>query len=671
MDLRRFMGRYRRRVMFNGLFISIMLGALVAGYAFLHTPASAANSSGLTADEAFTRAAQETGVPIELLKAICYTEGRLSNNSGLPSRDAGFGCMHLVKNGTVDTLDKAAVDLGVSVAALKQDMPTNIRGGAAVLRDEALQLSPGHTLPANLSDWYNTLLVYSTASNHDVAGIFANEIYKTIQRGFRAPTDKGEIVNLPAEQVQLNVANTATLPGSLVSSTLAQPGLLSTQKSPEGAFINTVTRLTNTLPSTCANGQTDSNVDYPGAIDCLLSPPTTYDCNNLESPGNCNYTGSDRPTSCSVFVSPSAPLAVTQPCNVDQIVIHDTDSSLASTLNEFLCLGNDVNDPTCVQSSVHYIIDTDGTIYQVVHEHDIAYHDGNFWSNMHSIGIEHVGFDATGYLWYNTAQYTASAKLVASLLKKYHLPLDRDHVVAHGTVPSPTLASSPNHVDPGPYWLWDYYFHLINQRGVPLNSATPLHTITLHPKTDQRPFGPNGTETPANFNFFNLYNGPSTSSGLIPAGNTSDITDITYNIEPGMSYYYLAKVPDAAGTGDTMYEIWYGVEDQLHLDPPSFFAGAKKVWLAVPRGAGVEGRSPAKPGKSHSSSVVAIVKSSADIYGRPTSASQYIIGSAPLASIFYSGYTLVEDNTSNLWYEINFNHRHAWVPSSEVVLIHL
>ncbi|HET8843328.1 MAG TPA: peptidoglycan recognition family protein, partial [Ktedonobacteraceae bacterium] len=470
MDLRRFMERYRRRVMFNGLFISIMLGALVAGYAFLHTPAHSANSSGLTADEAFTRAAQETGVPIELLKAICYTEGRLSNNSGLPSRDAGFGCMHLVKNGTVNTLDKAAVDLGVSVAALKQDMPTNIRGGAAILRDEALQLSPGHTLPANLSDWYNTLLVYSTSSNHDVAGIFANEIYKTIQRGFHAPTDKGEIVNLPAEQVQLNVANTATLLGNLSSSTLTQPGQLSTQKSPEGGFINTVTRLTDALPSTCANGQTDSNVDYPGAIDCLLSPPTTYDCNNLESPGNCNYTGSDRPTSCSVFVSPSAPLAVTQPCNVDQIVIHDTDSSLASTLNEFLCLGNNINDPTCVQSSAHYIIDTDGTVYQVVHEHDIAYHDGNFWSNMHSIGIEHVGFDATGYLWYNTAQYTASAKLVASLLKKYHLPLDRDHVVAHGTVPSPTLASSPNHVDPGPYWLWDYYFHLINQRGVPLNS---------------------------------------------------------------------------------------------------------------------------------------------------------------------------------------------------------
>ncbi|HET8842344.1 MAG TPA: N-acetylmuramoyl-L-alanine amidase, partial [Ktedonobacteraceae bacterium] len=193
----------------------------------------------------------------------------------------------------------------------------------------------------------------------------------------------------------------------------------------------------------------------------------------------------------------------------------------------------------------------------------------------------------------------------------------------------------------------------------------------LHPKTDQRPFGPNGTETPANFNFFNLYNGPSTSSGLIPAGDTSDITDVTYNVEPGMTYFYLAKVPDAAGTGDTMYEIWYGVQDQLHLDPPGFFAGAKKVWLAVPRGAGVEGRSPAKPGKSHPSSVVAIVKSNADIYGRPISASQNIIGSAPLGSTFYSGYTLVEDNTSNLWYEINFNHRHAWVPSSEVVLIHL
>ena len=82
-------------------------------------------------------------------------------------------------------------------------------------------------------------------------------------------------------------------------------------------------------------------------------------------------------------------------------------------------------------------------------------------SNEQSIGIEHTGFGATGYQWYNTAQYLASAKLVAYLLNKYHIPLDHDHIVSHGTVPAAFLKASPNHVDPGPYWLWDYYFNLI------------------------------------------------------------------------------------------------------------------------------------------------------------------------------------------------------------------
>jgi hypothetical protein len=371
-------------------------------------------------------------------------------------------------------------------------------------------------------------------------------------------------------------------------------------------------------------------------------------------------------------VGPNQPLAVTQPCKIDQIVIHDTESSLTSTLDEFMCLGNNPgNNSSCDQASVHYVIDSDGTVYQVVREQDIAYHDGNFWSNMHSIGIEHVGFDATGYEWYNSAQYLASARLVAYLLKKYHLPLDRSHILAHGTVPSSTLSTSPNHVDPGPYWLWDYYFHLIHRQGVPLNNTALPHTITLHPQTDQvlnGPMGPYGQEeTPADYNFFDLYTGPSTASGLIPAQDTSDPTDVSYNVEPGISYYYLDKVQDPARTGDTMYEIWYGQEDQVHTSTPSYFADAKLAWLAVPPGDGVDGTQNLEPDRSHTASFVKVKGENAQIYSRPTTDSQYVIGSGADGAIFFTGYTVIEDNTSsNLWYEINYNHRQAWVPASEV-----
>jgi len=425
----------------------------------------------------------------------------------------------------------------------------------------------------------------------------------------------------------------------------------------------------SSLPAGCTN---DGKVDYPGAIDCVITPPTTYDCNNDQSPGNCNYTSSDRPTSCSVWVAPNQPLAVTKPCKLNQIVIHDTEGSLASTLSAFMCLGANPNNSSCQQASAHYVIDLDGKVYQVVRDQDISYHDGNFWSNMHSIGIEHVGYDATGYQWYNSAQYLSSARLVAYLLKKYHLPLDRSHILAHSTVAASTLSTSPNHVDPGPYWLWDYYFHLISQQGAPLNSVALPHTITLHPRNNQELHGPKGpygwVGTSADYNFFKLYTGPSTASGLIPAQDTSDPTDVSYNVEPGISYHYVNKVQDPAGTGDTMYQIWYGEEDQVHNDTPSYLAAAKLVWLAVPPGDGVDGTQRPEPDIFHTASLVKMKGENIQIYSRPTTDSRYVIGGSTDGATFFSGYTLIEDDTSsNLWYEINYNHRQAWVPASEVV----
>ena len=96
--------------------------------------------------QAFERAGQEFHVPFALLEAICYMEGRLSMNGGRPSVDNGFGCMHLVQNSSGDPLDRAARELGVNANQLKLDMPTNIRGGAALLRDYAL-LAPRTRIP--------------------------------------------------------------------------------------------------------------------------------------------------------------------------------------------------------------------------------------------------------------------------------------------------------------------------------------------------------------------------------------------------------------------------------------------------------------------------------------------------------------------------------------------
>lgn len=599
------------------------------------TPTVPAVAHTTSLRDAFATTATQYGVPAPLLEAFCYMEGRMSNHGGSPSIDNGFGCMHLVHNDGADTLDQAATDTGMTVSQLRYDIAANILGGAAVLRDEALRLSPTHTLPAALADWYGAVEAYSGASTPGTARMYADGLYQVLNTGFSAEAETGEIVTLAPQGVQ---PNAAALP--------YQP------------------HATSTTP-TCTPPQ-GSSVDYPGAVNCILDP-AKYDC-EIVSPGTstvpCNYDQANRPSDYAI----------------DFVVIHDIEGTAADAISTFQTASNAV--------SCHYVIDSNGIVYQVLNDQNIAWHAGNYWYNQHSIGIEHAGIDATGYEWYNALEYLASAKLVAWLSQHYGIPLDHNHIVAHGTVPSPTVYTMPNHVDPGPYWLWDYYFNLINQQGVPF--PAPQHAqnmVVLYPPSATNPVSGGTSTAPtfenqsANFSFFYLYTGPSTKSGRIVQANPSDITDETNSVEPGMSFYYVTKTKDQAGTGDTMYEIWYGEADEL----PNQFQDAKLAWLAVPPGAGVDSQStvltaPWAPGGA----IVQVAQpgsASVTIYGKPLSGSACtdtnknpvpcVIGSAPTYAVFASAFTVTQDgNPSKVWYEINYNHRQAWVPASEVTVLY-
>jgi hypothetical protein len=214
---------------------------------------------------------------------------------------------------------------------------------------------------------------------------------------------------------------------------------------------------TPALPANCTS---NAGTDYAAAVNCIV--PTSY--------AGVTYDTANRPSDLPV-------LAVT---------IHDTEETLDNTIATFWNESNGV--------SVHYVVDIDGTVYQCLNEKNVAFQNGNFWYSQRTIGIEHVGVDATGYQWYNATEYLGSAQLVAYLLGKYNIPLDHDHVMSHGTTPSPTLGTSPNHVDPGPYWLWDYYLGLINQQGVPFATRnTPSGVIgSTRPPASSRtvPAGP-------------------------------------------------------------------------------------------------------------------------------------------------------------------------------------
>jgi N-acetyl-anhydromuramyl-L-alanine amidase AmpD len=151
------------------------------------------------------------------------------------------------------------------------------------------------------------------------------------------------------------------------------------------------------------------------------------------------------------------------------IVIHDIEGTEASCINWF-------QDPAAEASS-HYVVGYDGTVYQMVAEKDIAWHAGNWDYNQHSIGIEHAGFADTNY--FTDAEYRASAKLVAFLMRRYNMTLvrpsgiapvnpgDGSGVIGHDQVPDPRDpqlgGGAGHHYDPGRHWNWTYYMSLVNE----------------------------------------------------------------------------------------------------------------------------------------------------------------------------------------------------------------
>jgi len=77
--------------------------------------------------------------------------------------------------------------------------------------------------------------------------------------------------------------------------------------------------------------------------------------------------------------------------------------------------------------SSHFVIDRDGTVYQLVDINDTAWHASQV--NPVSVGIEHAAIADT--LLATDAQYAASAKLVKWLAGQMNIPIDRKHVATH------------------------------------------------------------------------------------------------------------------------------------------------------------------------------------------------------------------------------------------------
>jgi len=160
---------------------------------------------------------------------------------------------------------------------------------------------------------------------------------------------------------------------------------------------------------------------------------------------------------------------------ISAIAIHTVQGSYTGCVSYF--------QTSAANASTHYVVASNssyaGQITQMVDESNAAWHVTT--ENYYAIGYEHEGFveDAS---WYTTTMYQTSAALtkdvctdhgIDPLRMFYRDTLDDGTALDYGThnlgaegscikIKGHQHFPNQSHTDPGPNWIWDYYFKLVN-----------------------------------------------------------------------------------------------------------------------------------------------------------------------------------------------------------------
>ena len=598
--------------------------------------------------QAFTAAATEFGVPAPLLEAVSYAQTRWEGHAGEHNTSGGYGPMNLVdatvftadvaqqRDGvgsaqavpsSLDSLGRAARLLGVDRDALRTDAAVNIRGGAALLKSTQDSLGLPTGAGTDAGQWYASVAAVSGAPDADGAADFADAAYAALTTGAARTTADGQVVSLPAQ------------PATPQRDQLDRLGL----KKPKP----------------------DPNVECPTSIPCesIPAPYVQYG----PTPGAYgNHDLAARDTA-------AGP-------GVQYIVIHDTEASWDTTLKL-------VQDPTYV--SWHYSVrSSDGLIAQHVPTKDVAWHAGNWYVNMHSIGIEHEGFAPSGATWYSEPMYRNSAKLVKYLADKYDIPLDRGHILGHDQVPGITPAGVAGmHWDPGPYWDWQHYFQLM---GAPLqaHAVASSDVVRILPGFEGNVQPVTGCVTatvacePQGTNFVYLRTAPSDSAPLVTdigirptgAASTTEVADIGARATAGVEYAVAERAGDWTAIWWLGQKAWF--ENPVSAPTAIPVTGSVVVPKAGRASVPVYGRAypesaayVAYPGVP----VQAVVPLQYSILA----GQRYALQDATVSTDYYRATTFagtpptdhVDIRGQDAYYQVSLGHRTAYVRAADVDIV--
>jgi N-acetylmuramoyl-L-alanine amidase len=593
----------------------------------------------------FAAAAAASGVPVGVLEAVSYNESLWDSHHGTPSTSGAFGPMGLVhvpasavtsrgdgaiRAGTPDTAATAAKLINVSTSAVTTDPGTNIRAGAALLALYAkAEPTYAKAKPTSIGDWYGAVARYANATTQAAAQSFADDVFATIRSGASGVSDDGGPVTLAAQP-------------SVTPATSQLKSL--------GLAAATTSTSSSTFTPQCPKSL---GCDYVPAAYALNDPsdPTSYG----------NYDIADRPRS----------------PKITTIVLHDTESSYTSTINEF------ANSTSYV--TAHYVVrSADGHVTQMVPDQDVAWHAGNWYVNMHSIGIEQEGYAISGATWFTESLYHSTASLVSYLAAKYDIPLDRQHIIGHDNVPGITAAYIPGmHWDPGPFWDWNHFMSLvhapIHATGLPgsqIVTVAPNFATNIQTVTDCEA---GTTVAPQASSFVPLYTAPSTTAplfsdpGLFPNGGGDQNCADNWGNKASSGQQFVV----AARQGDWIAIWWDGAEVWLQnphshpvLVPASGFKVVPKTGLTS---VATYGRAyPEASAYPSDLAPQAVVPLNYTI----TAGQGYVFGGVTPTDYYHATTidgTSPEDRTDIVgktkYYQIQLGHRIAYVQASDVTLV--
>ncbi|MFE7649513.1 N-acetylmuramoyl-L-alanine amidase [Streptomyces phaeoluteigriseus] len=610
--------------------------------------AAAESTTGL--QRAFAAAAAEYDVPQSVLLGVSYLQSRWDAHGGAPSVTGGYGPMHLTDarsalataphhgEGTEDPrgddaraplYPEAQIPADAEIPARLRTLPeaAELTGlGAEELRtDPAANVAGGAALLAAAQRDLGEPLTADPADWYGAVARFSGADDTATAAAYA--NDVYDVIRGGAER---------TTDAGQVVALAARPGL-----SPD----------TGQLRRTGLRTASAAGTECPGSVSCewIPAPYEQFGDNDYG-----NHDLGDRPASQSI----------------EYIVVHDTEGGWEGVLNL-------VQDPAYV-SWQYSLRSTDGHIAQHVKAKDVAWHAGNWYINSKSIGLEHEGFLAFPDSWYTEAMYRASARLVTYLAEKYGIPLDRQHILGHDTVPGPTAGTVPGmHTDPGPYWDWRHYFELLGRpfkatarKNAGLVTILPDYTANQPVYTGctakGEPCAAHGSSA------VRLYSDHDENSALIKdvglgTTPTRGVNDISSRVSTGQQY----AVADRFGDWTA---IWYLGQKAWFRNPVAQPTAVPAKGLLVTPKDGVDsvpvyGR--AYPEASAYPAGVPVQSVSPLPYRLP--AGQKYVAGDKVPGEYYYAVTFATDSHrvvvgKDLYYEIQYGHRVAFVRAADVRL---